>query len=105
MSDLSSAERLAKLRALEEWLDWQLTSTRRKIHDLEAVGQPVGYVIEPKRRPDHPEPALIHLATCTMPNRPTSPIQADDARLGLTRDPDTVAACEFCAPREQLGLA
>lgn len=36
MSDLPSTERLAKLRALEEWLDWQLGNTRARIRTLEA---------------------------------------------------------------------
>ncbi|MBZ6211688.1 hypothetical protein KVH31_34900 [Streptomyces olivaceus] len=36
MSDLPPAERLAKLYALEEWLDWQLNSTRAKIRTVEA---------------------------------------------------------------------
>jgi hypothetical protein len=36
MSDLPPGERLAKLRALEEWLDYQLRTTRAKIRTLEA---------------------------------------------------------------------
>ena len=36
MNDLPPEERLAKLRALEEWLDWQLNATRQKIRTLEA---------------------------------------------------------------------
>ncbi len=36
MSDLPPEERLAKLRALQEWLDWQLNNTRAKIRTLEA---------------------------------------------------------------------
>ena len=36
MNDLPPAERLAKLRALEEWLDWQLGNTRARIRTLEA---------------------------------------------------------------------
>ncbi|WP_329390320.1 DUF6233 domain-containing protein [Streptomyces sp. NBC_01716] len=103
MSDLPPAERLTKLRTLETWLEWQLANTRRKIHALEqAPTGPGGYVIEPKRHPTHPEPALIHLADCTMPQRKTLPIEASAARLGLTEDPETVAACEFCAPERGL---
>ncbi|MGP4052070.1 hypothetical protein [Streptomyces sp. 2A115] len=34
--DLRPVDRLAKLRALEEWLDWQLNSTRRKIREVTA---------------------------------------------------------------------
>ncbi|PAZ15698.1 hypothetical protein CLM62_12950 [Streptomyces sp. SA15] len=105
MSDLPRAERLAKLRALEEWLDWQLHDTRRKIRDLEtAATPPASYVIEPKQHPKHPAPALIHLAGCTMADRKTSPVEADAARIGLTKDPEHIAACEFCAPGKALGI-
>ncbi|MFE7777846.1 DUF6233 domain-containing protein [Streptomyces sp. NPDC057445] len=106
MSDMTPAERLAKLRILESWLDWQLRDTRRKIGDLklQASAQPARYVIEPQRSPTHPEPALIHLADCTMPQRDTLPISAADARLGLTKDSDSMAGCEFCAPQQQLGI-
>jgi hypothetical protein len=106
MTDLPPAERLAKLRTLEEWLAWQLDQTRRKIHDLEqAAKQPVRYVIEPKQNPKHPDPARIHLADCTMPNRKTMPVDASEARIGLTKDAENVAACDFCNPGESLGLA
>jgi len=102
MPDLPPAERLAKLRTLEEWLAWQLETTRRKIRDLEQQQrQPARYVIEPKRDPKHPEPATIHLADCTMAQRDTVPVSADEARLGLDKDPD-IAACEFCAPDKTL---
>ncbi|MER6350699.1 DUF6233 domain-containing protein [Streptomyces sp. NPDC001634] len=104
MSDLPPAERLAKLRTLEEWLDWQLRDTRRKIEQLERQQQPARYVIEPKQHPKHPEPARIHLADCTMAQRKTSPISEHDARLGLTKDPDNIAACPFCEPDKTLGL-
>lgn len=103
MSELPPAERLAKLQTLEAWLDWQLHDTRRKIHSLQQIiSNPAGqYVIEPKRHPTHPQPALIHLADCTMPQRKTLPVDADQARLGLAEDPD-IAPCPFCTPRRGL---
>jgi hypothetical protein len=103
VTDLPPDERLAKLRTLEQWLDWQLHDTRRKIADLEKAQAP-RYVLEPKMTPKHPQPALIHLADCTMPQRATSPIDADAARIGLTKDPGNIAACEFCAPGKTLGI-
>ncbi|MFE7707796.1 hypothetical protein ACFU6I_18800 [Streptomyces sp. NPDC057486] len=36
MSDPGSISRLDKLRALQEWLDWQLRQTRGRIQQLEA---------------------------------------------------------------------
>ncbi|MFE9455175.1 DUF6233 domain-containing protein [Streptomyces sp. NPDC006739] len=63
---------------------------------------PTGYVIEPKKHSKHPAPALYHLADCTMPQRETSPVTPDQIRLGL-RDPlGILAACEFCAPDNNL---
>lgn len=103
MPDLSPADRLAKLRTLEEWLAWQLDQTRRKIRDLEQA-PPERYVLEPKQHPKHPQPALIHTADCTMPNRATSPIDAADARLGLTKGGEDIVGCEFCTPGKTLGL-
>ncbi|MEU5536445.1 DUF6233 domain-containing protein [Streptomyces sp. NPDC020362] len=61
-----------------------------------------GYVIEPKKHPAHPLPALYHLADCTMIQRRTSPITPHQIRLGL-RDPlGILAPCEFCAPDKGL---
>lgn len=105
MSDLSPTERLAKLRALEEWLDWQLRDTRRKIRDLEQQQAEVSYVVEKKIRDDHPMGATIHLAGCTMPERETNPISAGDARVALTKDGKFFQPCEFCAPRKSLGIS
>ncbi|MFB6783645.1 DUF6233 domain-containing protein [Streptomyces sp. NPDC056352] len=36
MSGSGSVSRLDKLRALEEWLDWQLRQTRGRIREIEA---------------------------------------------------------------------
>jgi hypothetical protein len=105
MNDLSPAERLARHRAVEAWLVWQLEQTRRTIHELEqSLQQPAGYVVEPKQHPKHPMPALIHVADCTMVNQKALPVTEDQARIGLTKDRDNFAPCEFCAPEKALGL-
>jgi len=104
MSDLTPAERIAALRNVAAWLEYQLGQTRQRIRELEAQQTPVRYVLEPKPHPKHPQPALIHLADCTMPQRATSPVDDNQARIALTRDPDTFAACEFCAPGKALGI-
>jgi len=105
MSDLSPVERLAKLRALEEWLAWQLEHTRRKIADLEQAQQAVvGYVVEKQIREGHPLGATIHRADCTMPQRETSPFSAEDARAALEKDGRFFHGCELCMPGKTLGL-
>jgi len=49
-------------------------------------------------------PALIHLAGCTAPQRDTMPVAPDQARLGLLKDAEHIAACELCAPGTRLGI-
>ncbi|MFB7510425.1 DUF6233 domain-containing protein [Streptomyces broussonetiae] len=60
-----------------------------------------GYVVQQKRTPTGPEPALIHLADCTMVQGTPHRIRADEARAALT-DP-TVEPCTFCRPDTELG--
>ncbi|MFF7748696.1 DUF6233 domain-containing protein [Streptomyces sp. NPDC007971] len=65
-------------------------------------GPATGYVIEPKKHPAHPLPALYHLADCTMIQRRATPTTPHQIRLGL-RDPlGILAPCEFCAPDKTL---
>ncbi|WP_265560974.1 DUF6233 domain-containing protein [Streptomyces hygroscopicus] len=105
MPDLSPSERLAKLKALEEWLAWQLDQTRRKIADLEQQqARPVEYKLEQKLRESHPLGATIHLADCTMTQRETRPISPDDARAALSKDRKFFMSCEFCRPDTKLGI-
>ncbi|MEU5537484.1 DUF6233 domain-containing protein [Streptomyces sp. NPDC020362] len=103
MPEPSPAERLAKQRALEEWLAWQLDSTRRKIRDVEQQTA-VGYMVERKIHEDHPLGATVHLADCTMAQRETRPLDAGTARTVLTKDTRFFQACEFCSPSSILGL-
>jgi hypothetical protein len=105
MTDLPPAERLAKLRTLEEWLAWQLDQTRRNIAAVEReVQQEAGYIVEKEIREGHPLGATIHLATCTMVQRETRTVSADEARHALTKDKQFFQACEFCAPAASLGI-
>ncbi|MFD8839799.1 DUF6233 domain-containing protein [Streptomyces griseofuscus] len=101
MNEFSPVERLAKLHALEEWLAWQLESTRRKIHDLEA--QAVEYVVEPPIHLNHPAGATVHVAGCTTIRRETRPMSVKDARFALEKDP-IFHGCEDCDPGAALGL-
>ncbi|MFH9677702.1 DUF6233 domain-containing protein [Streptomyces sp. NPDC017405] len=61
-----------------------------------------GFVVQQKRTPAGPEPALIHLADCSMIDGAPHWIRVDEARAALT-DP-TVAPCTFCRPDTDLGI-
>ncbi len=63
-----------------------------------------GYKLEPKKHPSSPQPAHIHVADCTMNNRRTSPLTADQARIALRDPAGLMEACEFCRPDTELGL-
>jgi hypothetical protein len=104
MTDLPPAERLAKLRTLEEWLAWQLQDTQRKIAAVEQQVREQAYVVEKEIREGHPLGATVHLDTCTMAQRETRPVSADEARFALTKDKQFFQACEFCAPGKALGI-
>ncbi|MFJ9818820.1 DUF6233 domain-containing protein [Streptomyces sp. NPDC101151] len=70
-------------------------------------GEPraTGFVVEPKKHPKHPQPALYHLADCAMPRRKTSRVTPDQIRIAL-RDPlGYLAPCEVCAPDKRLEQA
>lgn len=105
MSDLSPTERLAKLRALEEWLDWQLRDTRRKITQTEQQMQDqVGYISEQAIREGHPLGATIHRATCIKIERAVTTLTADEARQALTNDATFFGSCKTCDPWKALGI-
>lgn len=105
MSDLSPAERLAKLRALEEWLDWQLRDTRRKIAQTEQqIHDQAGYISEQAITEGHPLGATIHRANCTRIERPVTTLTADQARAALTNDATFFGSCKTCDPRNTLDI-
>ncbi|MBK3647382.1 DUF6233 domain-containing protein [Streptomyces sp. MBT33] len=61
-----------------------------------------GFVVQRKRTPDGPEPAMIHTDDCTMIDGPAHPVRGHEARAALT-EPD-IAACTFCRPDTELGV-
>ncbi|MEV6667920.1 DUF6233 domain-containing protein [Streptomyces nigra] len=61
-----------------------------------------GFVVQQKRTPSGPEPAMIHTDDCTMIDGPAHPIQGHEARAALT-DPN-IAPCAFCRPDTELGV-
>ncbi|MFD8304216.1 DUF6233 domain-containing protein [Streptomyces sp. NPDC059690] len=61
-----------------------------------------GFVVQQKRTPDGPEPAMIHTDDCTMIDGPAHPVRDREARAALT-EPD-IAPCTFCRPDTELGV-
>ncbi|GGJ14403.1 DUF6233 domain-containing protein [Streptomyces brasiliensis] len=62
----------------------------------------VGFVVQQKRTPNGPEPAVIHVGDCTMIEGTPHRIRDHDARAALT-DPN-VTGCAFCRPDTELGI-
>ncbi|MGW4670062.1 DUF6233 domain-containing protein [Streptomyces sp. NPDC004324] len=105
MSELSGVERLAKLRALEQWLAWQLRDTRRKIEALESQTRAVtGYVTEPERHAGKPVGVTIHAADCARISQPITVLNATEAQYTLMKDPGFAHPCEHCRPDKILGI-
>ncbi|MFE3326913.1 DUF6233 domain-containing protein [Streptomyces sp. NPDC059176] len=101
---MSEPSRLDKLRALRDWLAYQLRQTDAKISELEQQqAQAASYKVEAEIRTGHPLGATVHRGDCTMAQRPTRPIAADEARLALAKDP-AFTGCEFCRPGDGIGM-
>ncbi|MEU0426455.1 DUF6233 domain-containing protein [Streptomyces canus] len=60
------------------------------------------FVVQQKRTPRGPEPAIIHLGDCSMIEGTPHTISEHDARVSLT-DPN-LEACQFCRPDTELGM-
>lgn len=60
------------------------------------------FVVQQKRTPAGPEPAIIHVSDCSMIEGTPHPIGEHDARVSLT-DP-VMEACQFCRPDTELGI-
>ncbi|MEU1535922.1 DUF6233 domain-containing protein [Streptomyces fagopyri] len=54
-------------------------------------------MLEIKRHPTDPQPAVLHINSCTRPSRKTSPIAAGQFRVAL-RDTET---CNYCRPEDK----
>lgn len=105
MSDLPPSERLAKLRAVEAWLDWQLKDTRRKIEQVaEQVRAVDGYVTEQERQAGKPVGVTIHAADCAKIGQPVTTLDATKAQYALLRDPSFTHPCQHCRPDIALGI-
>lgn len=109
MSEHGSISRLDKLRALAEWLDWQLGQTRNKIRELEIQEQQdkrrreqaragQSWKIQPQRSSAS---ALLHRGNCTLYKNGFGFISREEALIALA-EPD-VEACQICNPQTGLG--
>lgn len=61
-------------------------------------------MLESKRHPKDPRPAVLHVDDCTMANQKTSAITADEFRVAL-RDTEHIEPCGFCRPEGKLSDA
>lgn len=60
------------------------------------------FVVQQKRTPRGPEPAIIHLGDCSMVDGTPHTISEHDARVSLAEP--TIEACAFCRPDTELGM-
>ncbi|MGW3852979.1 DUF6233 domain-containing protein [Streptomyces fagopyri] len=60
------------------------------------------YMLEIKRDPTDPQPAVLHVGSCTRATRNTSPITADQFRVAL-RDTEYIETCRYCQPDDATG--
>ncbi|MFI5817369.1 DUF6233 domain-containing protein [Streptomyces sp. NPDC051643] len=64
------------------------------------TGSGAGYMLEIKRHPKDPRPAVLHVDSCTMASQKTSPISAAQFRVAL-RDTENIEPCGFCRPEDK----
>ncbi|MEW2491674.1 DUF6233 domain-containing protein [Streptomyces sp. NPDC048411] len=125
MSDPGSISRLDKLRALQEWLDWQLRQTQGRIRELEAQerqerqqqeqrkrGKPrIEERRSRERRPRTPDWGIddigigtlrseVHRGDCFAAGKRLRAISREQALAALA---DGAPACEVCRPDTALG--
>jgi hypothetical protein len=105
-------ERLTKLRTLEEWLDYQLRTTRARIATLEAevererrqrerAWREQRWKLQPQRSAED-TPAILHRGGCSLYPNPTGYIDRHEAQLALA-DPDLpLECCAICRPETGL---
>lgn len=111
MSDLSPSDRLAKLAALEEWLDWQLKDTRRKKREVEAqieqdrkrrerARAEMSWKIQPARA-DEGRP-MLHRGGCTLFKNPMGYLNREEALIALHDEGIGAECCTICRPETGL---
>ncbi|MGY4984057.1 DUF6233 domain-containing protein [Streptomyces sp. 900105755] len=66
--------------------------------------RPGTFMIEPKIRPDHPRPPIIHIGGCTATERSTDECTTRQAELSLTQQAVGAQPCAACRPDKALGI-
>ncbi len=109
MNDMPAVERLAKLRALEEWLDWQLNSTRQKIRTVEAEvergkrqAQRAWAEARWKLEPARDRRTVLHRGGCGIWKGQTGFLERSEVLLALEDDSLVVEMCGVCNPESGL---
>ena len=109
MNDLSPADRLAKLHALEEWLNWQLNDTRRKIRTVEAQVErdrmqaarawaEQRWKLEPARD----RRTVLHRGGCGIWKGETGFLERHEVLMALEDESLAVEMCGVCKPETGL---
>jgi hypothetical protein len=109
MNDMSLEERLAKLLALEEWLDWQLRDTRRKIQTVRAdldrareAKQRAWAESRWKLEPARDRRTVLHRGGCGIWKGGHSYLERKEVLLALEDDTLDVEMCGVCRPETGL---
>jgi hypothetical protein len=109
MNDMLPEERLAKLSALEEWLDYQLRTTRAKIRTLQAEVErhrkaearawaEQRWKLEPARD----RRTVLHRGGCGIWKGETGFLERSEVLLALEDDSLSVEMCGVCNPEPGL---
>lgn len=109
MSDLPPDERLAKLRALEEWLDWQLGNTRARIRTVEAEveqakrqAQRAWAEARWKLEPARDRRSVLHRGGCGIWKGEHGYLERHEVAEALADETLVVEMCGVCNPKTGL---
>jgi hypothetical protein len=109
MNDMPPEERLAKLSALEEWLDYQLRTTRARLQTLQAEVER-GRKAEArawaeqrwKLEPARDRRTVLHRGGCGIWKGGHGFLSRDEALLALGDESLHVEMCQVCNPEPGL---
>lgn len=109
MNDMPSGERLAKLQALEEWLDYQLRTTRAKIRTLQAemererkAEQRAWVEQRWKLEPARDRRTVLHRGGCGIWKGEHGFLTREEALLAMDDESLHVEMCSVCNPEPGL---